>query len=176
VKFEFRHVLEAPVERVIETMFGDGYFAYLGAHMKLIEKIEPLERSEDERTIRRRTLYRPVPIIKSVGPKRVPPEWMAFTEVSTFDKKTRELRFENVPLTGPAKTRLTNQGVVRFVPAGADRTTRLTEGELKVKVMLLGVIAERVIASEAQKLLDEEARVLNQLLRERAAAPPQPAG
>jgi len=169
VRFEFRHELDAPLDRVIETMLGPDYYPYLTAHMKLIEKIEPQERTEDERTIRRKTLYRPVPIIKSIGPKRVPPEWMAFTEVSTFDKTTRELRFDNIPLTGPAKSRLTNKGTIRFSAAGATRTVRTTSGELKLDVFLVGGLAERVIAGEAQKLLDEEARVFNQLLREKKA-------
>ncbi len=169
MKFDFRHDLDAPLERVIETMLSPDYLAYLSEHMKLVEKIEPLERVEDERTVRRRTLYRPVPIIKSIGPKRVPPEWMAFTEVSTFDKQSRELRFENIPLTGPAKSRLTNKGVIRFASAGQSRTARTTSGELVLKVMLIGGLAERVIASEARKLLDEEAQVLNRLLREKSA-------
>lgn len=168
MNFSFRHELAASVDRVIETMFGPDYFPYLGAHLKLVEKIEPQERTEDDRYVRRKTLYRPVPIIRSIGPKRVPPEWMAFTEVSTFDKQKRELTFDNVPYTGPAKTRLVNKGVVRFVAAGPERTTRITEGVLKLKVMLVGGLAERVIAGEAHKLLDEEARVFNQLLREKA--------
>ena len=50
--------------------------------MSTIQDIQPIERTEDDAQIRRRTRYTPVPLIKKVGPKTVPPGAMAFIEDS----------------------------------------------------------------------------------------------
>ena len=61
---------------------------------------------------------------------------------------------------------LENHGTMELIAEGPRRTQRIIQGELRVRVMLLGAIAERIIYKRAHELLDEEARVLSQYLRE----------
>ena len=46
-----------------------------------VRTLERLRRLLDEgERVRRRMRYRPKPVIKSVGPREIPPEWFAFVE------------------------------------------------------------------------------------------------
>jgi hypothetical protein len=134
--------------------------------------VEALERTEEGPLVRRRVRYRPRPVIPSVGPKQVPPEWFAFVERSTYDRNRKEMTFSNVPTSHAISRMLVNTGTLRLRSSGG-RTERTLDGEIKLRLPFLlkplAIIGERLIHSEGLKILDAEAPVLNRYLVERRA-------
>lgn len=166
MRFEIRHRFDAPPERVEAAMFSPDLPLFLATHMTTARAIEPLERREERGRIVRRVKYVPAPLISSIGPKKIDPAWMAWVEESTYDPATRRMEFRNVPVVGRVRELLENRGTLELRASGCG-TERVVSGELKVKVFLLGRIAESIIHSTAAKMLDDEARALAAYLREK---------
>lgn len=165
--FEIVHTLPADPETVMRVMLEKAYYEYLQQHHPDVDRIEMLSVEDLGATVRRRVHYQPKPIIKSVGPKKVPPEAMAWVEESTLDKASRRLTFRNIPVKDWVQERMTNTGTIELLDAGNGQTRRVVAGELKVKFPLLGAIAERVIHGKAKDLLDGEARLFGEYLKTR---------
>ena len=171
--FEIKHVFDAPVDQVLDAMFAPELADYLKANMKSIRDIKPLERIEEGNIVRRKVRYVPTPIISSVGPKKIPPEALAFVEESTFDRSARQIRYKNVGEHEKVRKHLENGGTMTFKDLGGGKTERIVAGELKVGnlnflLRPLGMLAEQLIYSNAQKLLNEEAKVFGEFLKQRA--------
>jgi hypothetical protein len=171
MRFEIAHSFDAPLAAVETAVLSEPFLAFLRANHSQMKEIEPLSIDASGDLVRRKVRYQPKPIIEKIGPKRVPPEWMAWVEESTYDRRRHTLDFRNVPVVRRVADHMENRGTMRFVAEGASRTRRTLEGELKVKVFVLGAIAERIIYSQAQGLLAEEARLLGRFLRENPAPP-----
>jgi hypothetical protein len=174
--FELKHVFDAPVEQVLEAMFDPALAEFLKANMKSIRDVKPMERVEEGNVVRRKVRYVPTPIISSVGPKKIPPEALAFIEESTFDKAARRMQFKNIGEHAKVRKHLENGGTLTFREIADGKTERVCAGELKVTnlpflLRPLGMLAEQIIYSNAQKLLNEEASVLNQFIKQRTATP-----
>jgi hypothetical protein len=170
--FELKHTFDAPVEQVLEAMFDPKLADFLKANMKLIKDIKPIERIEEGNLVRRRVRYVPVPIISSVGPKKIPPEALAWVEESTYDRAARQIRFKNIGEHEKVRKHLENGGTLTFRDVGG-KTERVVAGELKVGSLpfllrWLAPIAERIIYSNAQDILNEEAKVFASFLVERS--------
>lgn len=168
--FEFTHTFTASVAVVQKAMLDERFPAYLLEHHPKMLEAAVLERKDQGNVVTRRVRYRPKPIIESVGPKKIPPEYLAFVEESTFDLDAKRLAFENVPTVAGVKKHLSNRGTMTFRDVGGT-CERRASGELEVTnlpflLRPLGAIAERVIHGEAQKLLDAEAKVLQQFIDE----------
>src|SRR6266849_5699398 len=161
--FEFTHRFRAPVDKVQKAMLDEAFPAFLlSHHPKMMEAT----------VVTRKVRYRPKPIIESVGPKKIPPEYLAFVEESTFDLDKRHLEFKNVPTVAGVARHLSNRGTMSFRDVGGE-CERVTRGDLDVTnlpflLRPLGAIAERIIHGEAHKLLDQEAKVLQQFLDSQA--------
>ncbi len=168
MRFEIVHTFDAPLESVEAAVLGEPFLAFLRTNHSQMKEIEPKSIETAGDVVRRKVRYQPRPLIEKIGPKRVPPEWMAWIEESTYDKRRHTLEFKNVPVVRRVADLMENRGTMRFVAEGPTRTRRTLEGELKVKVFMLGTIAERIIYSQAQGLLAEEARLLARFLKESA--------
>lgn len=155
MKFKLENELQATLERVEELMFSQQYYEFVMENHTGVDKIEVVEQTIDDDEIRREVKYTPKPIIRKVGPKEIPREALEFTEHSTYDRRRHILEFENVPRVGLVRKYLMNKGTMTFVQRGS-MTTRTVEGELKVKFPILGAVAERIIYSQAKKILEEE--------------------
>jgi pantoate kinase len=155
MKFKLENELQATLERVEELMFSEKYYEYLMKNHSGVDTIEVVEQTMDADRVRREVKYTPKPIIRKVGPKEIPREALEFTERSTYDRRRHILEFENVPRVGLVRKYLTNKGTMTFVQRGS-MTSRTVEGELKVKFPILGAVAERIIYSQARKILEEE--------------------
>jgi hypothetical protein len=169
VKFEVKQRVEASVDEVEKALLHPEYLAFLLAHHPVLLEAQALELKDEGDRIRRRIRYRPKPVIKHVGPKEIPPEWFAFVEESTWDKRRKELTFRNVPTSHAISQMLLNTGSLRLREVNG-ATERTLEGEIHIKVPFLlrplGIIAERIIHSEGIKILDGELPVLNRFVRE----------
>ena len=169
MRFEKRQFLDGTVEEVERAMLDPRYLDYLLQHHGVLLEVQALERKEEGPLVRRRVRYRPRPVIPSVGPKKVPPEWFAFIEQSTYDRNRKEMTFSNVPTSQSISKMLVNTGTLRLRPAGT-RTERTLDGEIKLQLPFLlkplAMIGERLIQSEGLKILDAEAPVLNRYVAE----------
>jgi hypothetical protein len=169
MRFESRQRIMGSVDEVERAMLDPRYFEFLLQHHGVLLEVQPLEVKEEGDKVRRKVRYRPKPVIATIGPKRVPPEWFAFVETSTYDKKKKELSFTNVPTSNTISKMLVNTGTLRLRDVGG-MTERTMDGEISLKLPLLmkplALIGEKVIQSEGLKILDGEAPVLNRFIAE----------
>lgn len=168
MRFRFSHEFEAPREVVASVMLSSDYLPFAVEHHSKLLKAELLDRSETATHITRAIRYLPRPVIESIGKKKIPPAWFEFVENSTWDKAKFQLTFENIPTTKTIANALVNKGTLTLHDRGSSRTERITEGELALKLPLLlrplALLGERLIYSEAEKLLNGEAETFRHWL------------
>jgi hypothetical protein len=169
MRFESRQRIIGTVDEVERAMLDERYFDFLLKHHGVLLEVQPLEVKDEGERVRRKVRYRPKPVISTIGPKKVPPEWFAFIETSTYDKRRKELTFSNVPTSNAISKMLVNTGTLRLRDLNG-ATERTMEGEISLKLPLLmkplALIGEKVIQSEGLKILDGEAPVLNRFISE----------
>ena len=174
MKFELKHTFDAPVDAVIDAMTDPAFPDFMKQHMKLMSDIKPVDRKQEGDRLAWKLRCVPVPMIKRVGPKEVPPEALAFVQESTIDRAGKRISFKNVAEHPAVNKHLENSGAFSFRDLGG-RTERTISGELKVTnlpflLKPLGPIAERLIYSNAENLLNEEAKVFGEFLKQRQAS------
>jgi hypothetical protein len=174
MKFELKHTFDAPIDAVIDAMTDPGFPEFMKQHMTLMTDIKPVDRKESEGRLQWRLRCVPVPMIKKVGPKEIPAEALAFIQESSLDRAARRLSFRNIAEHPRVNKHLENEGSFTFRESGG-RTERTISGELRVTnlpflLRPLGAIAERIIYTNAEDLLNEEARVFGQFLQQRKPA------
>ncbi len=169
MKFEARQRIKATVDEVERALLDPRYPEFLLKHHGVLLEVQPQEVKDEGSKVRRKIRYRPKPVIKSIGPKTVPPEWFAFVETSTWDKTKKELSFTNNATSQKISNMLVNTGVLRLRDAGG-QTERVMDGEISLKLPFLlkplAMIAEQVIKAEGLKLLDGEVPVLEKFIGE----------
>jgi hypothetical protein len=173
--FELKHTFDAPVDEVIDAMTDPAFPEFMKKHMKLMSDIKPVDRKEENGKLNWRLRCVPVPLIKKVGPKEVPPEALAFIQESQLDRAAKRLSFKNVAEHPRVFKHLENSGAMTFRDLGG-KTERVTSGELKVTnlpflLKPLAIIAEKIIYSNAQDLLNEQANVFTEFLKARKNPP-----
>lgn len=170
MRFEVKHTIRGTVEEVERAMMDDRYTPFLLEHHGVLLEAQNLEKQDEGAVVRRKIRYRPRPVIKSVGPRPVPPEWFAFVETSTWSKAKKELSFANAPTTASISRMLVNVGTLKLKDAGGGRTERTVSGEINLKLPFLlkplAMIGERVIHAEGLKILDGEVPVLDRFIAE----------
>jgi hypothetical protein len=173
MRFELKHTFDASLDAVLDGMADPGFPDFMKANMKSITDMRPIDRKESDGRLEWKLRVVPVPLIKKVGPKEVPPEALAFVQESTLDRVGKRVTFRNIADHPRVQKHLENGGTFSFRDVGG-RTERTISGELKIVnlpflLKPLAVIAEQIIYSEAQKLLNEEAQVFSQFLSSRKA-------
>lgn len=169
MRFESRQRIMGTVDEVERAMLDQRYLDFLLKHHGVLLEVQLLELKDEGDKVRRKVRYRPKPVIESIGPKKVPPEYFAFVETSTYDKRKKELTFSNVPTSNTISKMLVNTGTLKLKDIGG-ATERTMDGEISLKLPLLmkplAMIGEKVIQSEGLKILDGEAPVLNRFITE----------
>ena len=170
MRFEARHRFQGTVDEVERSLLDERYLDFLLKHHGVLLEVQALERSDDGQKVRRKVRYRPRPVIASIGPKPVPPEFFAFVETSTYDRKTKELAFTNTPTSHTIARMVVNTGVLRLRDAGGGQAERVMDGEIALKLPFLmkplAMVGERIIQSEGLKILDNEVPVMNRFITE----------
>jgi hypothetical protein len=156
MKFELTHSFEANIDLVWQTLLHPELPKALVQEVPDLLEMEILEVEENRGLITRRVRYRPAPVIEKVGPKKVEPRWMEWTENSEADPDRYRIEFENVPRVPQVARLMRNTGILELRPSKYG-CTRVIRGELKIKVPILGRIAERIIHRKAGHLVDQEA-------------------
>ena len=172
--FELKHTFEATVDAVIDGMADPAFPDFMKQHMKMMSDIKTVDRKEEATRLSWRLRCVPIPFIKKVGPKEVPPEALAFVQESMLDRAAKRVTFKNIAEHPKIVKHLENGGTISFREVGG-RTERTMSGELKVVglpflLKPLAMIAEQLIYSNAQNLLNEEARVFTDFLKQRKPA------
>jgi len=169
MKFELKQRIAGTLDEVERAMMDARYTPFLLAHHGVLLEAQVLEQKDSGAVIHRKVRYRPKPVIKAIGPKEIPPEWFAFVETSSYDKKKKELTFTNVPTSNSIASMLVNTGSLKFREVGG-QTERTAGGDIQIKVPFflkpLAMIAERVIHSEGMKILEGEPPVMNRFIAE----------
>lgn len=170
MKFEQRARIQGTVDEVEQAMLDERYLDFLLKHHGVLLEAAKVEIREDGNKVHRKIRYRPKPVIKSIGPKEVPPEYFAFIENSTYDKTKKELSFVNHATSNAINKMLVNNGTIKLRDAGGGQTERITDGEIKLQLPFfmkpLAMIGEKIIHSEGLKILDAEVPVLNRFISE----------
>ena len=166
MKFKIKHHFPCSFQQLEDAWFSDEIVDYLSERMTTVVEIEPISIEDLGDRLERCIRFRCKPIYKKVGPKKVDPRWMEWIERSTYDRKLQRLTFVNTATTRKIAAVLINEGEMVFDQRkdGIERTIRAT---IKVKVPVLGRLAERVISRTAIKVLNEEAELTNRFIKER---------
>jgi len=169
MRFESRSKYEGTVDEVATALLDDRYLDFLLKHHGVLLECQLLEKKEEGGKIKRKVRYRPKPVIESVGPRKVPPEYFAFVEESVFDPATKVMTFTNTATTRTIQKMLVNTGTLRLRDVGG-KCERTMEGEIALKLPFLlkplAMIGEQVIHREGLKILDNEVPVMNRFLAE----------
>lgn len=157
------HRFEAPLSRVVAALASPAYATHLAQAHSFFSQIEPLAHREHEGGWQRRVRYRARPFIAKLGVFPLPAEWFAWEEHSSFERRSGQLRFENVPLLESVREKAVNRGAMQF-HEGPQGTTREARFEVDFRVpavyrplkeLALGMVRRQLLAS-----LDEEASLL----------------
>ncbi len=167
MNFEIRHTFDVGVDELERVMFHEDLPGLLTDRVEFLIEMNLLEGSRKGDRLKRRVRYLPFPMIKKIGPTTVEPEWMEWVEESSYDYAAHTGRFANVPARARIAKLMVNVGTLRLVPKGPARTERIVSGELKIKIFIVGKIAEKVIHSQAKKLLGQEAAAIASILAEK---------
>ncbi len=172
--FEARQRINGSVAEAEAALIDEKYLDFLLKHHGVLLEVALIEKKDDGVRIERKVRYRPKPVIDSIGPKRVPPEFFAFIETSTWDRSKKELRFTNVPTSNRISKMMENSGVLRLRDVNG-QCERTMDGDIKLKLPFLmkplAVIGEAIIQREGLKILDAELPVLNRYIAEVIRAP-----
>jgi hypothetical protein len=170
VRFEKTQHIDGTIDEVQNALLSEEYLQFLLKHHGVLLEAQLLERKDAGDTITRKVRYRPKPVIEAIGTKKVPPEWFAFVESSTWDKKANSGKFTNTPTSNKISSMLVNTGTIRLRDGGNGKTVRTMEGEIALKLpfllKLLAPLGEAVIHREGLKILDNEAPVMNRFIAE----------
>ncbi|HSP80478.1 MAG TPA: hypothetical protein VLQ93_18240 [Myxococcaceae bacterium] len=170
MRFETRQRIQGTVDEVERALLDERYLAFLLQHHGVLLEVQPLEIKSEGDLVRRKVRYRPKPVISHIGPKKVSPEWFAFIETSTYDKRKHSLSFTNTPTSHTISKMMINTGVLKLRDLGNGQTERTLDGEVTLKLPLLmkplALVGEKIIQSEGLKILDNEVPVLNRFIAE----------
>lgn len=176
MRFESRQKINGTVQEVETALLDEKYLEFLLKHHGVLLEVQLLEKKDDGNKVERKVRYRPKPVIDSIGPKKVPPEWFAFVESSTYDRSKKELRFDNKPTSNKISSMLINNGTLRLRDAGGGQTERVMEGEINLKLPFLlkplAIVGETIIQREGLKIIDNELPVMNRYISEVVRAKP----
>src|SRR5437899_2936788 len=131
MNFKLEHTFDAPIDAVMAALADPAFPAFLRGRMKSMQSIDPVDRKEEAGSVQWRLRCVPTPIIKSVGPKRISPESLAFVQEMRLDPKARRASFKNVAEHPRVRAHLENGGTIEFREENG-RTRRTLSGELKI--------------------------------------------
>ena len=163
MRFHLQQEFPAPLAEVEAAFLDDAFLARLG-DIPGLGRPEPLEERRDGDLVHRRVRYRFTKPVSSVVRRVVDPARLTWVEVSTTDTRTHRTTFHIEPDHYPDK--LASQAAIQLTPAGQG-TRRVTEGEVVVRVPLVGGRVERAIVDGLREHADAEVEVFRRWWEER---------
>ena len=161
MRFQIEQVIAGPVDAVARLYTESRFYERLGELPKL-GRPEVLDRREDGTAVHLAVRFRFTGNLSPAVTKVVDPAKLSWVEESVHDLARHTVTFIMRP--DNYADRLRASGSTRFEPAGEDGTRRVTEGDLTVRVPLVGRSAEGAIVSGLREHLAAEVAVVEELL------------
>lgn len=166
MRFHLHQMFRAPAGDVARAYTDPALYELLGGLPKLGQP-EVLERRQDGDVVHLQVRYHYTGNLSPAVKRVVDPDRLSWVEHATHDLARREVDFRLVPDHYRAKLR--SSGRYRFEEQG-DMTRRLAEGEVAVRVPIVGGSVERAIVSGLREHLSEETGVVERFLADGASS------
>ncbi|HYH51818.1 MAG TPA: DUF2505 family protein [Acidimicrobiia bacterium] len=161
MRFEISQDFTGPPDAVARIYTDPRFYELLGGMPKL-GKPEVLDRREEGSTVHLAVRFRFTGNLSAAVTRVVDPNKLSWVEDSVHDLGRLTMTFRMKP--DHYADRLRSEGTARYEPAGNGGTRRVTEGDLAVRVPLVGRSAEGAIVSGLRDHLAAEIVVVERLL------------
>jgi hypothetical protein len=166
-RFTVEHKLPGTLERLEALIADPQLYDRLAPALPGLERIELLFSEETEGRLHRRVRYTPRAHdrVPSFGRGLITAEMMIWVEESVFDRAAHRIDYRVTPnLPERWRDRFDSRGSFTFRQE-PDGVVRRIDGEVVVRVPIVGVIAERLLVKEVRAGFDADAAVLAGWLR-----------
>ena len=164
MRFELVQHLQAPL-LVVEAAFVDPEFLRELAASPKLGRLELLDWNDDGDLVRQRVRYSFVGDLSAAVKAVVDPGRLTWIEDSILDRRSHRTTFTILP--DHYARFLEASGTIRL-SSGDDETVRRVDGQLSVRVPLVGRQVEAAIVSGLREHAREEAAILNTWVRTRS--------
>jgi hypothetical protein len=164
MRFHLDQIFRAPADDVARAYTDPAFYELLGQLPKL-GRPQVLDRQEDGEVVRLQIRHRFTGHLSPAVKRVIDPDRLSWVEHATHDLARREAEFRLVP--DHYGNMFRSFGRYRFEEQG-DITRRVAEGEVAVRVPIVGGSVERAIVSGLREHLSEETRVVERFLADGA--------
>ena len=161
MRFQIEQVIAGPVDAVARTYTEPRFYELLGELPKLGQP-EVLERQENGSVVHLAVRFRFTGNLSPAVTRVVDPARLTWVEQSVHDLEAHTVTFHMQP--DNYADRLRFDGSSRFEPAGDGQTRRVAEGDVTVRVPLVGRAVEGAIVSGLREHLEAEVDVVERLV------------
>jgi hypothetical protein len=161
MRFEIEQVIAGPVEAVARTYTESRFYELLGRLPKLGQP-EVLDRQESGSVVHLAVRFRFTGDLSPAVTRVVDPARLTWVEQSVHDLEHHTVTFHMQPDNYADRVRF--DGSSRFEPVGDGRTRRVAEGDVAVRVPLVGRAVEGAIVSGLREHLAAEVEVVEHLV------------
>ena len=161
MRFEIEQMITGQVEAVARVYTEARFYELLGELPKL-GRPEVLDRREEGAVVRLSVRFRFTGNLSPAVTKVVDPARLTWVEESVHNLERHTVTFSMKP--DNYADRLRFEGSSRFEPAGDGRTRRRAEGDVGVRVPLVGRAVEGAIVSGLREHLAAEVNVVERLV------------
>ncbi len=151
--FEIRHEWNVPLKVVLEHLFDD---ALVGRVNSALESADRRLVSKDDnggKVIQRYEVKAHASDIPAAARKVLSPETLQWTEESVWDPDNE--RFSWTIITKVMPEKIDCSGTVYYESLGSDRTSRIVEGGISIKIPIAGRVAEKVIIGKVKESFED---------------------
>ncbi len=171
MNYTFEHTFDATLAELEAVILDDpSFFTMLTEHCEALESVTLLTQEEKGGIVLREVAYVPKPRIPAFAQRWITKEMVSWVEASRYDRASRRFTYEirpNIPRAW--RDRFSSTGQYTLVAQGS-RTSRRVEGEIGVRALVVGGIAERFLVGEVRRNFDQEALALQDFLARRRQA------
>ncbi|MDQ1569021.1 MAG: hypothetical protein QOF96_3901 [Actinomycetota bacterium] len=163
MRFEIEQLIAGPVDAVARVYTEPRFYELLGELPKL-GRPELLDRREVGSVVDLSVRFRFTGNLSPAVTRVVDPARLSWVEESVHDLERHTVTFHMKP--DNYADRLRFEGLYRFEPVGDRQTRRVAEGEVAVRVPLVGRAVEGAIVSGLREHLAAEVGVVERLVGE----------
>lgn len=163
MRFRISQTFDGGLVEVQEALIAPAFLERLASLPKL-GRPELLDQRREDDLVHQRVRYAFAGDLNAAARAVLDPARLTWVEESTLDRATHRTTFRIVP--DHYADRLSCDGTFVLSEDGGAATTRVAEGDLRVKMPLVGGKVERAIVSGLQEHAELEADVLREWLQE----------
>ena len=161
--FDLRQRIACPVDQVVAAFVDPQFYEALDS-LPNLSRPEVLTHEIDGTTAHLRVRYRFTGNLSAAVRAAIDPNKLSWVDDSVHDLSAHRVTFRM--LADHYADRFRCSGTYRFVPAGDGATDRYCDGELQVRMPLVGHRVEKAIVSGLRDHLDDEVAVVERFIRD----------